>query len=452
MERASVVAALRAFGTDAVSFQSLEPGIHHWGTSEGVVSFAETSGGWVAAGGPLSPRAVRADVATRFVRTARAEGRRASFFACDDIEGFGEGFSRLLLGEQPLFRPADWEATLRAHRSLREQVRRARAKKVDVRRVGKDELAEGTPLRATVEELARAWLGSRPMEPMGFLVTVSLFEEPALHRYYVAERDGAVVAFVSLVPIGDDAGLLVEDLVRARHAPNGTTELLFDAAMREAARDGVASVTWGLAPLAAEAPLPMRMIGALGRGLYDFRGLRAFKTRLHPHTWQPVYLVYPRGEAWPLHLVDALRAFAGGSLLRFGLRTVARRPLVLAWLLTLALVPWTLLLLVLLAFHAAAPLFGFPRLELFAWAAFDALFATLLLRAFWKPTTSKFALLAGATAIDAGLSCLHLAHAGLGASPGAAAVRVASAIAPALATFGLVRCALHTRSAEPSRA
>ena len=446
MERDRLVAAVRANGRDAVSFQALEPGLDYWETHGGIVAFAETSEGWVAVGGPLAGSALRAKTASDFVDEAARRKKRASFFACDDVDELA-GFSCLQLGEQPLYRPAEWEATLRAHRRLREQLRRAKAKKVLVRRVDAAELEKGGPLRARLEGLANRWLASRPMEPMGFLVTLDLFEEPSLHRYYLAERDGEIVAFASLVPMGGDRGLLMEDVVRDRSAPNGTTELLFDKAMRDAAEDGAPIVTWGLAPLAGRVPWPMRVLGALGRGLYDFRGLRAFKARLHPSEWQPVFLVYPRGTAWPLHLVDALRAFAGGSLVLFGLKTVAHRPLVLAWLLSLALIPWTALLATMLAFHAAVPLFGFPRPELFAWVAFDALFATFLVRAFWRPRSWKYLLLAGAAAVDASLATIHLAQVGLGESFPAMLIRIASMVAPWLATFGLLRCASYARLA-----
>ncbi len=388
----------------------------------------------------------KAKPARSFVAAARKQRRRASFFGCDEVAFADASFAPMLLGEQPIFIPTEWATTLRAHRSLREQLRRAKAKGVTIRRVDASELGQGTPFRANILALADAWLSSRPMEPMGFLVTLSLFEEPAMHRYYAAEWQNQVVAFMSLVPIGDARGWLVEDVIRARRAANGTTELLFDLAMQEAARAGDPVVTWGLAPLVGDIAWPLRVAGALGRGLYDFRGLRAFKARLHPTKWQPVYLVYPRGDVGALHVLDVLRAFAGGSLVVFGLRTVARRPLVLAWFLTIALVPWTLLLAVLLAFHAAVPLFGFPRVELFAWAAFDALFATLLVRAFWRPRTWKYAALAFAAGCDATLASLHLAEAGLGASTASAVIRVISMVAPALATVGLVRCALHTRT------
>ena len=110
-------------------------------------------------------------------------------------------------------------------------------------------------------------------------------------------------------------------------------------------------------------------------------------------------------------------------------------------MLTLLLVPWTALLLGLLAVHHAVPLLAFPRGELFGWAAFDALFALALIRAFRHPRFGAYALLGLAAAVDAALSVLHVAHAGFGGSSAAALARAASAIAPALAALGLFRCA-----------
>jgi len=82
-------------------------------------------------------------------------------------------------------------------------------------------------------------------------------------------------------------------------------------------------VTLGLAPLAGRVAGPLRIARAMSTPLYDFRGLRAFKAKLRPHAWEPVYLC-ARRTPW-LALGDALTAFARGSLVRFGLRTLWRR-------------------------------------------------------------------------------------------------------------------------------
>ena len=82
------------------------------------------------------------------------------------------GWPPLRTGDQPVWPPADWSAALGGSRSLREQLRRARAKGVSVRAVAPGELADGAPLRAAVEQLIARWLRSRTMAPMGFLVQV----------------------------------------------------------------------------------------------------------------------------------------------------------------------------------------------------------------------------------------------------------------------------------------
>jgi phosphatidylglycerol lysyltransferase len=63
---------------------------------------------------------------------------------------------------------------------------------------------------------------------------------------------------------------------------------------------------------------------------------------------------------------DALTAFAKGSLTRFGAVTLLRRPLLLVWLITVLLVPWT----VLLALPANAPRFPSPWVQ-WGWVLFD---------------------------------------------------------------------------------
>ena len=81
----------------------------------------------------------------------------------------------------------------------------------------------------------------------------------------------------------------------------------------------------GLAPLVGPVGGALRLARRLGAALYDFEGLRAFKAKLRPQRWDPIYLCYPARPGWLLSLYDALAAFARGGLLRFGLETLLRR-------------------------------------------------------------------------------------------------------------------------------
>ncbi|HLU64757.1 MAG TPA: DUF2156 domain-containing protein [Kofleriaceae bacterium] len=441
-------AAALAHGDETVSFQTLEPHLARRaddgpdGTGA-VVAFADTAGGWVAAGSPLVARERRADAASRFAEAARRAGRRASFFAVERPGELG-GLRALEIGAQPVFDPAAWADRLRQFRRLREQIRRAGAKGVAVRRVAPDELAPGLPLRAEVDALAARWLADRHMAAMRFLVALELHVEPDQHRYFAAERGGHLVAFLSLVPVPARGGWLFEDLVRAPDAPNGTSELLIDAAMRDLAAAGARRATFGLAPLAGGAPAWARALGWIGRPLYDFRGIRAFKERLHPQSWEPVYLAHGRGAA-ALHVLDALRAFAGGSLVRFGWRTLIDHPSGLPLSLALPLVPWTALLAVLLALGRSA-LLGFAPLELAGWILFDAVLAVGLLRAARRPRRRILRLLCLAAAVDAALSIAHLAAVGPGDGLLAAALRALATAAPVGGTLALVLAAARARA------
>jgi phosphatidylglycerol lysyltransferase len=253
---------------------------------------------------------------------------------------------------------------------------------VTVRAVDAAELGAPGDLRRGVDAVIGRWLGSRAMAPMGFLVHVDPFAFPEERRYFVAELGGRVVGFLAAVPVYGRRGWFLEDLLRdPAAAPNGTAELLVDAAMRALGAEGSEYVTLGLAPLAGEVSPILRAARAVSRALYDFEGVRAFKAKLRPRAWDPVYLSYPRRVGPTRAVFDSLVAFSRGGLLRFGLATLLRGPEIVVRLLAMLLVPWTILLA--LPVNAA----WFPsRATQLAWVGFDALIAggLFLLMSRWR--------------------------------------------------------------------
>jgi phosphatidylglycerol lysyltransferase len=212
------------------------------------------------------------------------------------------------------------------------------------------------------------------MAPMGFLVDVQPFGFAAERRFFVAERatpEKTIVAFLAAVPVYGRGGWLLEDLLRDPAAPNGTAELVVDFAMRALAAEGSRYVTLGLAPLAGASGW-LRVAKEWTRALYDFEGVRAFKAKLHPHAWEPIYLAHPANTPANLALFDALAAFARGSFARFGAETLLHGPAIVVRALGAMLVPWTVLL-------ATAPARWFPfAWSRGAWVAFDVAMAIAL--------------------------------------------------------------------------
>jgi phosphatidylglycerol lysyltransferase len=140
---------------------------------------------------------------------------------------------------------------------------------------------------------------------------------------FVAERDGEVVAFLIASPVPLRRGWLIEQIVRSGSAPNGTAELLIDAAVSVMAARGDGYVTLGLAPLSRRAGVPaddgpvwLRLLLGWARAhlhrFYNFEGLEAFKAKFRPSAWEPIYLISdePRVRVRPLRAVPAPSAAA----------------------------------------------------------------------------------------------------------------------------------------------
>lgn len=404
--RQRALALLKRYGHNTMSFQILEPGLGYWfDGDEACVAYADTGGAWVVAGAPIAPPERDADVIAGFLEHARSRGKRVRFFGLErDLSGETD-LACMPVGEQPEWDPREWPAILKKKRSLREQLRRARAKGVRVRAVSVAELEgrEG-PLREQVDALLENWQASRAIAPMGFVVHLDPYHQPEERRFLVAEHEGAVVGILAAVPIYKRGGWFFEDVLRDPAAPNGTIELLIDHAMGLLAAEGSRYVTFGLAPLASTPFRWLRAIRDRTRWLYDFHGLYRFKAKLMPQTWRPIYLGYPERERGLRAVVDVLKAFARGSFLRFGWHTLLHRAPLVTRVLALLLIPWTILL----AIVPTAAWFPSAAVQQ-AWNAADlALFAGLMLLSHrWRRSLAMA--LSIAAAADVTLGCVQLA-------------------------------------------
>jgi phosphatidylglycerol lysyltransferase len=179
-----------------------------------------------------------------------------------------------------------------------------------------------------LDEVLRAWLASRPLPTLHFLTGADALGAGVADRLlFAAERNGELVAFLLASPIPQRHGYLVEQVIRRPEAPNGTAELLIDAAMRQMADDGCTYVTLGLVALAQHAGTEMRLnpawlrflmswARAHGRRFYHFDGLEAFRTKLAPAAWEPVYAISNEPHFSPVMLYALAAAFTEGKPLQ----------------------------------------------------------------------------------------------------------------------------------------
>ena len=143
------------------------------------------------------------------------------------------------------------------------------------------------------------------------------------------------MAYLIASPVPARRGWLIEQIVRGRGAPNGTSELLVDAAKRALADEGAEYVTLGLAPLSrqsryAEPAVPawlrfvLRWVRAHGSRFYDFDGLDRFKTKFAPEHWEEIIAIDDRAPFSMRALWAIAGAFGGGSPVTLIGRTAAR--------------------------------------------------------------------------------------------------------------------------------
>ena len=344
-EQNRVLELVLRHGAGTNSFASAQSGFQYFfHGAEACVAYVDTGHAWVTAGAPIAAREAQPEVVAAFLAAARAAGKRVSFFGVEQALSLPDGRALRVLGigEEPVWDPRAWHSVLRGHRSLREQLRRARAKGVSARELPASEL-ERAQMRDQLSSVTERWLATRAMAPMGFLVRVELFAFSAQRRTFVAEQAGRVLGFANVVPVPARGGWFLQDLVRAPDAPNGTGELLVNAVMRWASDNGCPWLTLGLAPLSGVAAPWLARARRYTRWLYDFSGLRAYKAKFRPNSWHPAYLCFPQNQHALRSIIDVLSAFAQGGFLSFGLRTLRRRPARALHAVSATLVPWTLL-------------------------------------------------------------------------------------------------------------
>jgi len=221
------------FGWNAMSYQILNPGIRLWFTHDqnAVVGYVDAYGYRVVAGEPVCERSLLPDVVARFRSETIAARKRICYFGAEEhliriMSDFGQ-VTKLLLGSQPVWDPANWRSRIVSKASLRAQLHRARNKGVAVR--------EWDSVRATgnheLRRCLREWLGNRGLPAMHFLVEPETLARIYDRRVFVAERDGANVGFIVASPVPLRRGWLIEQIIRGLTAPNGTAELMLDTAM-----------------------------------------------------------------------------------------------------------------------------------------------------------------------------------------------------------------------------
>jgi len=292
------------YGWNTTCFQIVNPGIEYWfgEDRDSVVGYVRSGGVRVVAGAPVCAEETLGSVTAAFESDSRADSFSVCYFGAEarleSVLRDDPDHASVLLGAQPVWHPAEWPNIVSRHSSIRAQINRARNKGVIVSEWPLEKAHDNPELR----DCLRAWLESKGLPPLHFVIEPETLKRLENRRVFVAEAKGKVVAFLVLSPIPERAGWLTEQFPHRPGAPNGTVESMMDAAFRAIAEENCEYITLGLSPLSRRAkiepfdnPMWLKFLLAWmrkhGQRFYNFEGLDRFKSKLMPEFWEPVFAI-----------------------------------------------------------------------------------------------------------------------------------------------------------------
>ena len=308
------------YGYNAHALVGISPGIRSWTSTEakGAVAYNEFGKVWLVPGDPLAAAENLAQVTTGFLRAARAKGRVVGFMPATEQfakQSSALGLRAVRLGSAPYFDLATWAPRGDRAKKARagvNQARRAGLRVVEVAEVD-ERLVRETAC------LCKSWLTTRRSAiKFSWLFSIDLFQHRERKKYFTArDPNGKLVGFLAASPIPARDGWYLEDVLRAKDAPNGTTDLLVVEVFELLRRDGAKLATLGTAPMAMEGHVDpevrvssllskvTRLIATCFSVFYNFGGVRRFKTKFAPSWWESEYVLVSRELTAPPRVIRA---------------------------------------------------------------------------------------------------------------------------------------------------
>ena len=299
--------------------------------AEGAVAYNEFGKVWLVPGDPLASVENLAKVVDRFLQKAHAEGCVVGFLPA--TEQFAKqsseiGLRAIKIGSAPYFDLATWAPRGDRAKKARAGVNQARRAGVQVSEVTK---VDESLIRETAC-LCKSWLTTRRSAiRFEWLFTVDLFQHKDKKRYFTArDANGRLVGFLAATPIPARDGWYLEDVLRSKRAPNGTTDLLVVEVLDSLKQSGAKVATLGTALMAADGVADPDihvsavlstvawLIARCSSIFYNFDGVRRFKAKFAPSWWESEYvLISPNATAPPRVLSACIHAIvpAGPSYL-----------------------------------------------------------------------------------------------------------------------------------------
>ncbi|WP_410731451.1 bifunctional lysylphosphatidylglycerol flippase/synthetase MprF [Burkholderia sp. SIMBA_062] len=280
--------------------------------------YAKNGRTWAALHDPVGPRDEWPALISKFIALAHAHSGRAAFYQvrANALPLYLDaGLTLMKLGEEAhiALDRFDLKGSNRSH--LRYALRRGDKDALSVEVIAPCDVPAALP---ALRDISDGWLDSRDAREKSFSVA-------AFHDGYLATQSVMLVrqadkpiAFVTFMTTDLNTEATVGVM---RHLPEASPyamEYLFTQLALHLKEAGFLKLSLGIAPFsgmgAAKMPSPWHRFGLMvwrfGGRFYNFRGLRAFKSKFEPH-WEPRYLAASGSVGVFVTLAD-LSLLAGG--------------------------------------------------------------------------------------------------------------------------------------------
>jgi phosphatidylglycerol lysyltransferase len=307
-------------GYNAHTLAGIAPGIRLWSCLEtkGAVAYNEFGKVWLVPGDPLASAENLTQLSQRFLQKAHTEHRVVGFMPASEQfakESKQLGLRAIKIGSAPYFDLATWAPRGDRAKKARAGVNQARRAGVSVSEV----FTIDERLKQETACLTKSWLTTRRSAiKFEWLFNVDLFRHQDKKKYFVArDANGKLVGFLAASPIPARHGWYLEDVLRSKNAPNGTTDLLVVEVLEMLKKDGAKLATLGTAPMAMAGSIDpdvqdSRVLAKLAwlvansvSIFYNFEGVRRFKAKFAPSWWENEYVLLTQELTAPVRVTRA---------------------------------------------------------------------------------------------------------------------------------------------------
>ncbi len=318
------------YGWETTGCQSVPEDVKLWFSSEhpvytGYVSRFKVR---VTTGLPVGPVEHIHSTVAEFEQEAYKSNEIVCYLGVQRKNLLPPSHSSIRIGAQPVWNPAVLSERFHERGSLRAQVRRTHNKGLKVEEWPIQCLHSLSSLRICLDQ----WLARLPMAPLRFLTDPYILDRMRNHRIFIAFRNDSPAAYLVLTPIPGRSGWLAEQIIRGNKAPNGAGMALLAAVSHKLAQEGSNFLTLGLTPLSKHGqteefePAWIRAVlswaRSHGKRFYNFQGLEAFRERLQPASWEPIYAVSNNRSITPRILMAIASSFSDKPLYQMALHSL----------------------------------------------------------------------------------------------------------------------------------